>query len=64
MAKRKGKRRRTTSEKVFIALSILIALSMILSLFVGFATSRNTGQAPLPVETIAGTAAIFFSLVR
>jgi hypothetical protein len=64
MAKRKGKRRRTTSEKIFLALSILIALSMILSLFVGFAASRDTGGAPLPIETVAGTAAIFISFAR
>jgi|GEM_PF-2176202 hypothetical protein len=38
MAKRvKGRRKRTTSEKVFLILSVLIALSMILALFVSFA---------------------------
>ena len=38
MAKRvKGRRQRTTSEKVMIVLSVIIALSMILALFVSFA---------------------------
>lgn len=37
MAKRvKGRRKRTTSEKIFLVLSVLIALSMVLALFVSF----------------------------
>ncbi len=37
MAKRKVRRKRTFSEKVMMVLSILIAISMILALFVSFA---------------------------
>ncbi len=61
MAKKKRRRKRTTSEKIFLALSILIAISMILSLFVGFATSRSTGGAPMPIESVYGPAAVFIS---
>lgn len=52
MAKRKTKRRkRTTSEKVVLVLGILIALSMILSLFIGFSgRSRRSDSGSLPVE--------------
>lgn len=35
--RRKQRRKRTLSEKVFIVLGIIIALSMVLSLVVGFA---------------------------
>jgi hypothetical protein len=37
MAKKKVARKRTTSEKVMIVLSVLIAISMILALIVSFA---------------------------
>ena len=37
MAKRKTRRRRTTAEKVFMVMGILIALSMVLALFASFA---------------------------
>lgn len=36
MAKKKRARQRTTAEKVFITLGVLIALSMILALLVNF----------------------------
>ena len=49
MAKRKARRRRSTSEKVMIVLGILIALSMLFSLFVGLGSSGdNSGNSPLP----------------
>ena len=49
MAKRKvRKRRRTTSEKVMIVLGIIIALSMLFSLFVGLGSSGDPSNAPLP----------------
>ncbi len=49
MAKKSRKRRRSTSEKIMIILGILIALSMMLSLFVGLGSSRRgQGNAPLP----------------
>lgn len=48
MAKKSRKRKRSTSEKVMIVLGILIALSMILSLFVGLGASGDAGNAPLP----------------
>jgi hypothetical protein len=50
MAKKRRKRRRSTSEKVMIVLGILIALSMMLSLFIGLGTSGSRGNAPLPFE--------------
>jgi hypothetical protein len=50
MAKKKRKRRRSTSEKVIMILGILIALSMILGLFVGLGGGRSGEQAPLPIE--------------
>lgn len=43
MAKKKVARKRTTSEKVMIVLSVVIALSMILALFVAFAPQATTG---------------------
>jgi hypothetical protein len=44
MARRvKGRRKRTTSEKVMIVLSVLIALSMILALFASFAPQTFGG---------------------
>jgi len=53
MAKRKKlKRRRTKSEIVMIVLGMLIALSMILSLFVGLGQSRSDGNAPLPPDQL------------
>jgi hypothetical protein len=50
MARRKARRRRSTSEKVMIVLGILIALSMLFSLFVGLGGGGgdHTGNAPLP----------------
>jgi hypothetical protein len=52
MAKKSTRRRRSTSEKVMIVLGILIALSMLISLFAGLGGSRrsssSTGNAPLP----------------
>ena len=47
MAKKSRKRRRSTSEKVMIVLGILIAISKLLSLFIGLGSS-GSGQAPLP----------------
>jgi nitrate reductase gamma subunit len=45
MAKRRiKKRKRTTSEKIFIVFSILIAISMVLGLFASFAAQ--------PAETL------------
>lgn len=49
MAKKSHKKRRSTSEKIMIILGILIAISMMLSLFVGLGSSRSRrGNAPLP----------------
>jgi len=47
MAKKSRKRKRSTSEKVMIVLGIIIAFSMLLSLFVGLG-SRSSGNRPLP----------------
>jgi hypothetical protein len=51
MAKRKTKRRRTTTEKVILVLGLLIAVSMILTLFAGFGASASLGNSggSLPV---------------
>ena len=43
MAKKKSRRRRTFSEKVMIVLSILIAISMIATLFIAFAPQAIGG---------------------
>jgi hypothetical protein len=49
MAKKKARRKRSTSEKVMIVFGIIIALSMIFSLFVGLGGGGTTGgNAPLP----------------
>ena len=50
MARKKARRRRTTSEKVMLVLGILIALSMLFSLIVGLGSGGGdgTGNAPLP----------------
>jgi hypothetical protein len=49
MAKRKARRRRTTSEKVMLVLGILIALSMLVSLIAGLGGGSDpTGNSPLP----------------
>ncbi|HSG17813.1 MAG TPA: hypothetical protein VLE70_16025 [Anaerolineae bacterium] len=50
MARRKARRRRSNSEKVMIVLGILIALSMLFSLFVGLGGggSDSLGNSPLP----------------
>lgn len=42
MAKRKVVKRRSTSEKVMIVLSVIIALSMILGLVVGLTSNRGS----------------------
>lgn len=47
MAKKSRKRKRSTSEKVMIVLGILIAISMLLSLFVGLGSSGRN-NSPLP----------------
>lgn len=43
MAKRKTRRRKTFSERVMMVLSILIAISMILALFVQFGGPATHG---------------------
>jgi hypothetical protein len=49
MARRKARRRRSTSEKVMIVLGILIALSMLASLIVGLGSGGGqSSNAPLP----------------
>ncbi len=48
MAKKSRKRKRSTSEKVMIVLGVIIAFSMLLSLFVGLGSSRRGSNAPLP----------------
>jgi hypothetical protein len=45
MAKRKMKRRRSTTEKVIIVLGLLIAVSMILTLFAGFGAANRAGTS-------------------
>jgi hypothetical protein len=51
MAKKRHKRRRSTSEKILIILGILITLSMVASLIAGLGSGgRSDGQAPLPIE--------------
>jgi ABC-type nitrate/sulfonate/bicarbonate transport system permease component len=55
--KRARKRRRSTSEKIFIVLSIIIALSMILALFVSFGagTSSSLPEPSLVVMSLLPT---------
>ncbi|MGD8583902.1 MAG: hypothetical protein PVJ75_00970 [Chloroflexota bacterium] len=52
MARKKARRKRSTSEKAFIVVGIIIALSMLLSLFVGLGSSgrssSSSSNAPLP----------------
>lgn len=50
MAKRKSKRRRSTSETIFIIFGLIIALSMILSLVVGLGSRGRSSNAPLPPD--------------
>jgi hypothetical protein len=54
MAKRKvTKRKRTTSEKIFIVLSILIAIGLLLGSFMaGGSTSTGTPGSSLPSELV------------
>lgn len=62
MAKKKVARKRTTSEKVMIVLSVLIALSMVLALFVAFAPQTTTGSfihLPALVNGLARTLLLF-----
>ena len=48
MTRRKARRKRSTSEKMMIVLGILIALSMLFSLFVGLGSGGGSSNAPLP----------------
>jgi hypothetical protein len=48
MAKKKRRRKRSTSEKVMLVLGIIIALSMLASLIVGLGSGGSQGNAPLP----------------
>lgn len=55
MAKRKGKKRRSTAEKIFIVFSILIAISMVLASFALFAPQPTDPIQPgssLPTELV------------
>jgi hypothetical protein len=52
MAKKRKRRKRTTSEKVMLVLGVLIALSMILALIAGLGSGHRTGQTPLPENWI------------
>lgn len=61
--KKKGKRRRTTSEKIIIVLGIIIAISMILSLFVGLG-GRSRSSAGNSSGLLPGDSAYSIALVE
>ncbi|MEW5989172.1 MAG: hypothetical protein AB1791_21305 [Chloroflexota bacterium] len=65
MARAKSKRRkRTTSEKAFIVLSVIIALSMVLALLVSFtpSASQNNNSNPDTGQLDEYPAVVFRSL--
>jgi hypothetical protein len=54
--KKQSRRRRSTSEKIVIVLGIIIAISMILGMFVGFGAGGSTessgSQGSLPTTDV------------